>query len=57
MFGWVQAETETDEYKARNDAFDKELEDKYDGEVVARSTYLYDPEQRREHREHGRSPA
>ena len=43
VFGWVQAETETDQYKARNDAFDKELADKYKGKVVARSTYLYDP--------------
>jgi hypothetical protein len=42
VFGWVQAETETDQYKARNDAFDKELADKYKGKVVARSTYLFD---------------
>jgi hypothetical protein len=43
VFGWVQAETQTDQYKARNDAFDKALKDQYGGEVVTRSTYLYDP--------------
>ena len=43
VFGWVQAETETGEYKNRNDAFDAELKDKYGAEVAARSTYLYDP--------------
>jgi hypothetical protein len=43
VFGWVQAETETGEYGARNDAFDAELKDKYGAEVAARSTYLYDP--------------
>jgi len=43
VFGWVQAETETGEYKNRNDAFDAELKDKYGATVAARSTYLYDP--------------
>jgi hypothetical protein len=42
VFGWVQAETQTDQYKSRNDAFDKLLKDKYDGTIVARSTYLFD---------------
>ena len=43
VFGWVQAETETGEYSARNDAFDKVFEEEYDGEIAARSTYLFDP--------------
>jgi hypothetical protein len=43
VFGWVQAETETDEYRARNDAFDAALQEEYGGEVAARSTYLFDP--------------
>jgi hypothetical protein len=43
VFGWVQAETETDEYKARNDAFEQKFKDEYDGEIAARSTYLFDP--------------
>jgi hypothetical protein len=43
VFGWVQAETQTDQYKARNDAFDAALKDKYNGEVKTRSTYFYDP--------------
>jgi hypothetical protein len=43
VFGWIQAETETGEYTARNDAFDQLLEDEYGGEVVARSTYLFNP--------------
>jgi hypothetical protein len=42
VFGWVQAETQTDQYKSMNATFDKELEDKYDGKVAARSTYLFD---------------
>jgi hypothetical protein len=42
VFGWIQAETETGEYKARNDEFDRLLEKDYDGKVVARSTYLFD---------------
>ena len=36
VFGWVQAETQTDQYKARNDASDKELADKYRGQGRAR---------------------
>ncbi len=43
VFGWIQAETETGEYDARNDAFDQKLADDYGGEVVTRSTYLFDP--------------
>ncbi|MEQ1785622.1 MAG: hypothetical protein ABL966_01115 [Acidimicrobiales bacterium] len=43
VFGWVQAETETGEYTARNDAFDQQLQEEYGGEVVTRSTYLFDP--------------
>lgn len=43
VFGWVQAETETGEYTARNDAFDQVLEEEYGGEVATRSTYLFDP--------------
>jgi hypothetical protein len=43
VFGWVQAETETDEYKARNDAFEQRFSDEYDGEIKARQTYLFDP--------------
>jgi hypothetical protein len=42
VFGWVQAETETGEYAARNDAFDELLTEEYGGEVVARSTYVFD---------------
>lgn len=43
VFGWVQAETETGEYAARNDEFDRIFEEEYDGEIAARSTYLFDP--------------
>lgn len=43
VFGWVQAETETGEYKGRNDEFDRQLADDYGGKVAARSTYLFDP--------------
>jgi hypothetical protein len=42
VFGWIQAETETGEYAARNDEFDRVLEEEYGGEVVARSTYIFD---------------
>jgi hypothetical protein len=42
VFGWVQAETETGEYTARNDAFDALLLEEYDTEVVTRSTYIFD---------------
>ncbi len=42
VFGWVQAETETGEYAARNDAFDALLLEEYDTEVTTRSTYLFD---------------
>ena len=34
VFGWIQAETETDEYKERNDAFEEELAEEYDGEIA-----------------------
>ena len=43
VFGWIQAETETGEYTARNDEFERLLSADYGGEVVARSTYLFDP--------------
>ena len=43
VFGWIQAETETGEYTARNDEFERILSEEYGGEVVARSTYLFDP--------------
>ena len=43
VFGWIQAETETGEYTARNDEFERVLSAEYGGEVVARSTYLFDP--------------
>jgi len=43
VFGWVQAETETGEYAARNEEFDRVFEEEYDGEITARSTYLFDP--------------
>lgn len=42
VFGWIQAETETGEYKARNDEFDRLLEKDYGGKVATRSTYLFD---------------
>lgn len=45
VFGWIQAETETDEYKERNDAFEEQLAEEYDGEVATRFTYLFDPAQ------------
>ena len=45
VFGWIQAETETDEYKARNDAFEEQLASEYDGEIATRFTYLFDPSQ------------
>lgn len=43
VFGWVQAETETGEYAARNAEFDRLLEEDYGGTVAARSTYLFNP--------------
>ena len=45
VFGWIQAETETDEYKERNDAFEEEFSSEYGGEIAddARVTYLFDP--------------
>jgi hypothetical protein len=43
VFGWIQAETETDEYKARNDAFEASFADDYGGEIATRFTYLFDP--------------
>ena len=42
VYGWVQAETETGEYTARNDAFDALLLEEYGIEVSTRSTYLFD---------------
>ena len=36
VFGWIQAETETGEYKERNDAFEEELASEYDGEIATR---------------------
>jgi hypothetical protein len=43
VFGWIQAETETYEYKSRNDAFEEAFADEYDGEIASRFTYLFDP--------------
>jgi hypothetical protein len=43
VFGYVQAETETGEYKQRVDAFAKNLKDEYDADIAATSTYLFDP--------------
>jgi len=43
VFGWVQAETETGEYADRNEEFDRILSEEYGGEVVARSTYIFNP--------------
>ena len=43
VFGWVGAETETGEYAARNDEFDRIFAEEYGGEIAARSTYLFDP--------------
>jgi hypothetical protein len=43
VFGFVQAETETGEYKARNDEFARRLEEDYGETIAARSTYLFDP--------------
>ena len=45
VFGWVQAETETGEYTARNDAFEEQLAEEYGGEIATRFTYLFDPGQ------------
>ena len=42
VFGWVQAETELDEYKDRNDAFEAGLEEEYGAEIATRFTYLFD---------------
>ncbi|MGQ0832256.1 MAG: hypothetical protein ACT4OV_11310 [Microthrixaceae bacterium] len=42
VFGWIQAETETGKYKARNDEFDRLLDEQYGTKPVARSTYLFD---------------
>jgi len=40
VFGWIQAETETGEYTARNNAFDDMLAE-YGGEIADRFTYLF----------------
>ena len=46
VFGWIQAETETDEYKARVDAVEEQLASECNGEDDAtRFTYLFDPSQ------------
>jgi hypothetical protein len=42
VFGWVQAERETDEFAARVEEFERRLADEYGGEIAARSTYLFD---------------
>ncbi len=42
VFGWIQAETETGEYTARNDAFDQKLADEYGAEIATRYTYIFD---------------
>jgi hypothetical protein len=44
VFGYIQAETEQGEYKARNDAFLKTIEDK-GAKVAARTSYIFDPAQ------------
>jgi hypothetical protein len=43
VFGWIQAETETGEYEARNDTFEQQFAEQYDGEIATRFTYIYDP--------------
>ena len=43
VFGWVQAETETGEYAARNDEFERIFAEEYGGEIATRSTYIFDP--------------
>ena len=45
VFGWIQAETETDEYTARIDAFEEQLGSEYDGEIASRFSYLFNPAQ------------
>ena len=43
VFGWIQAETQTDQYKARNDAFEKSFAADYGGKIATRFTYQFDP--------------
>jgi hypothetical protein len=43
VFGWIQAQTELDEYKARNEAFADALEEDYDAEITTNYTYLFEP--------------
>lgn len=43
VFGWVQAETQTDQYKARNDAFEEAFDADYGGQIATRFTYLFEP--------------
>ena len=51
VFGWIQAETELDEYKARNDAFDAALEEEYGGEIVDQPHVHLRPGQRGDDRD------
>jgi hypothetical protein len=45
VFGWIQAQTEQGQYKARNQRLFDELKSKYDVDVKATTTYTYDPAQ------------
>ena len=57
VFGWIQAETETGEYKERNDAFEEVLAERVRRrDRDAAFTYLFDPAAGRGHRDHGHRP-
>ncbi len=45
VFGYIQAQTTQGQYEARNKAFFKEIKDKYDIDIAARSTYTFDVSQ------------
>jgi hypothetical protein len=45
VYGYIQAQTTQGQYEARNQAFFKEIKDKYDIDIAAKSTYTFDVSQ------------
>jgi len=45
VYGYIQAQTTQGQYEARNQAFFKDVKDKYDIDIAAKSTYTFDVSQ------------
>jgi hypothetical protein len=45
VYGYIQAQTTQGQYEARNQAFFKDIRDKYDIDIAAKSTYTFDVSQ------------